>query len=93
MTKSKFTNKLRKIAPKFKWFLFTELQDYKLTSYYINFICPKPRNKTADPVGMLENMVKQALIREFSPEIKRSRSFNLLVDSIMYKIQTKSLEK
>jgi len=93
ISKTKFTNKLRMIGPKFRWFLFTELQDYKLTSYYINFICPDPRKKEADPIGMLENMVKQALIREFSPAIKRLKSFDLLVDAITHKIQTKSLEK
>lgn len=91
--KIRFTNKLKSLGPKLKWFLFTELQDFKLTADYIDFICPDLKDKNSDPVTKLENMVRQSLIREFSPEIQSSRSFELLVDTVMHKIQKKALEK
>lgn len=94
MKKLKFTNELKGIAPKLKWFLFTQLQDLKLTSDYINFICPDANKKSdeeSNPVENLERMVRQALIREFSPEIQNLKSFDLLVDTVMYNIQKKAL--
>ncbi len=92
----KFTNGLKRIGPKLKWFLFTEMQDLKLTSDYINFICPgsdKKSDQESNPVEMLRNLIEQAIIREFTPKIKNLSSFNSLVDAIMYNIQKKSLEE
>ena len=90
----KFTNELKRIGPKLKWFLFTEMQDIKLTSDYINFICPSSDKKTdqnSNPIENLKNLIEQSLIREFSPDIKNMNSFDLLVDAIMHNIQKKSL--
>ena len=88
----KFTNELKGIGPKLKWFLFTQMQDLKLTTDYINAICPGTEGKTSSSIEDLENMVKQSLIREFSPKIQQSKSFDLLVDTVMYNIQKKSLQ-
>lgn len=91
----KFTNELKGIGPKLKWFLFTQLQDLKLTSDYINLICPdlgKKNSEESNPIENLEKMVRQSLIREFSPEIQNTKSFDLLVDTVMYNIQKKSLQ-
>lgn len=90
----KFTNELKGIGPKLKWFLFTQMQDLKLTSDYINFICPNSDRKdkeSSNPIENLEKMVRQSLIREFSPEIQNLKSFDLLVDTVMHNIQVKSL--
>lgn len=96
MKNLKFTNELKGIGPKLKWFLFTEMQDLKLTSEYINFICPpdigKKNKVVSNPIENLERMVRQSLIREFSPEIQNTKSFDLLVDTVMYNIQKKSLQ-
>ena len=89
----KFTNKLKEFGPKLKWFLFTEIQDYKLTSEYIDIICPDSSKRISDPLKKMENLVREALIREFSPEIQNSKSFDLLIDMVMHKLQKKSLEK
>lgn len=91
----KFTNELKGIGPKLKWFLFTQMQDLKLTSDYINAICPDiegQNKKESNPIENLEKMVRQSLIREFSPKIQQSKSFELLVDTVMYNIQKKSLQ-
>ena len=41
---------------------------------------------------MLEEMVKQTLIKEFSPEIQKMKSYNLLVDAVVHNLKKKSLE-
>jgi len=93
----KFSHSLKKIAPRLKWFLFTEMQDLKLTSDYINFICPgsdkSDEKALSDPVGSLRSLIEQALVREFSPKIRNLKSFNTLVDMVMYNIQKRSLEE
>lgn len=95
MKNLKYTNDLKGLAPKLKWFLFTQMQDLKLTSDYINFICPdlgQKNNEMSNPIANLEKMVRQSLIREFSPKIQNLRSFDLLVDTVMHNIQVKSLQ-
>jgi len=89
----KFTNRLKNFSTKLKWYLFTEIQDLKLTTDYINFICPDTRKNPENQIEELRNLVKKSLIREFSPKIQDSKSFDLLVDSVMYQIQKKSIEK
>ncbi|OGH98028.1 MAG: hypothetical protein A2039_00385 [Candidatus Melainabacteria bacterium GWA2_34_9] len=92
MKNLKFTNELKGIGPKLKWFLFTQMQDLKLTSDYINFICPDANREMSNPIENLEKMVRQSLIREFSPEIQNLKSFDLLVATVMHNIQVKSLQ-
>lgn len=96
MKNLKFTNELKGIGPKLKWFLFTQMQDLKLTSDYINFICPdsgRKNNEMSNPIENLEKMVRQSLIREFSPRIQNLKSFDLLVDAVMHNIQVKALQE
>ncbi len=85
----KFTNQLKRIGPKLKWFLFTEMQDLKLTSDYIDFICPGSDKKSDAESNPIENL---RIVREFSPKIRNLKSFDVLVDGVMYNIQKKSLE-
>lgn len=91
--RANFKNKIMDLGPKLKWFLFTELQDFKLTSKYIDFLCPDLNKTNADSIGKLETIVKQSIIKEFSPEIQNSKSFDLLVDAVMHKVQKKALEQ
>lgn len=88
----KFTNKIKDLGVKLKWFLFTEMQDYKITSEYIDFICPG-MNKETDPISELRKMVEASIIREFSPGIKNTLYYDLLVDGVMHKIQKKALRE
>lgn len=95
MKNLKFTNELRGVGSKLKWFLFTQMQDLKLTSEYIDSICPEAGGKikkNSNPVENLEKAVRQSLIREFSPRISQSKSFEFLVDTVMHNIQKKSLQ-
>ena len=66
-----------------------------MTSNYIDFICPgsdKKSDAESNPVENLRKLVEQALVREFSPKIRNLKSFDILVDGVMYNIQKKSLE-
>lgn len=86
-----FTNKLKNLGSRFRWHLFSEFQDYKLTSDYIDFICPEPENNKVNSIEKLENIVKESLIKEFSPEIQNTRYFNLLVDAVVHRLQKSSV--
>lgn len=88
----KFTNKIKELGVKLKWFLFTEMQDYKITSEYIDFICPGMK-KNNDPVSELRNLVEESVVREFSEEIKNTVYYDLLIESVIYRIQKNSLQE
>ena len=91
--KFKFINNIKELGPRLKWILFSEMQDYKINSKYIDMICPEPENKCQKTQSdMLEEMVKQTLIKEFSPEIQKMKSYNLLVDAVVHNLKKKSLE-
>lgn len=92
ISEEKKKSSLKKLSQKFKWFLFTELQDLKLTSNYINFICPDENRKSSDQILELRNLIQQSMIREFSPSIQGCKSYDLLVNSIMHRIQKQSLQ-
>jgi len=92
-TNKKFTNKLSGLGTRVKWFLFTEFQDLKRTSDYIDFICPDSKDKNLNSVENLKNIVKKSLVKEFTPAIQKSKSFGLLVDATMNNILKKSLGK
>ncbi len=88
--KLKFTNKLKRLGPNFKWLLFTSKQDYKLGSQYLKLMYPDLDEKNVASVELLRDMVKNSLLREFSPEVEGSRSFELLIDAVMHRIQKKT---
>ena len=91
--KLNLTNKIKEIGPKLKWMLFSELQDLKIGSQYLDFIAPELENQTANPTEKLEAMVRATLVKEFSPEIQNSKSFELLVDAVCHNIKKRQLEE
>jgi len=89
--KSKYTNKLKEMGPKLRWILFNSIQEYKLNAKYIDFICPDPREKNLNSNEKLHDMIKESLLKEFSPEIQNTKYFELLVDAVAHNIRKKSL--
>lgn len=89
----KITNKIKEISSKLKWLAFSEMQDYKLTSDYINLLCPKTEDKQADPTTTVNSIIRETLIREFSPEIQNTKSFDLLVDAVAHNLKKKALNE
>lgn len=88
----KFVKKLKNIAPKLKWVMFKNIQDYKINSEYIDYIIPEEKKSIEFDNIKLENMVKESLIKEFGPEIKNSKSYNMLVDAVVHNLKKKQLE-
>lgn len=91
LKKIKLTNKLKSLAPRLKWMIFSEMQDYKLASDYIDFLCPDPK-KESNPTAQLDAIVRASLIKEFSPEIQNTKSFEFLVDAVTHNLKRKALK-
>ena len=83
----KFVKKLNSIKPRLKWLMFSQMQDYKINSNYIDMICPTEEKTAVDYDTTLENIVKETLIKEFTPEIQNMKSYNLLVDAVVHNLK------
>lgn len=89
----KIVKELENIRPKLKWLMFSQVQDYKINSAYIDMICNDQQSDVAANNAKLENMVRQMLIKEFSPDVQNMQSYNLLVDAVMHNLKKKQLGK
>ena len=87
----KLVQRLKSISPKLKWAMFSGMQDYKIGSKYIDYIIPENKSINEDN-EKLEKMVRDTLIKEFSPKIKNMKSFDLLVDATVHRIKEKQLK-
>lgn len=91
--KFKIINQIKEIGPRLKWLLFSEIQDLKINSKYIDMICPEDEKEARiNQSESLEEMVKQTLIKEFSPDVQNMKSYNLLVDAVVHNIKKKTLK-
>lgn len=88
----KIVQKLKEVSPKLKWLMFNQMQDYKINSEYIDMICSDDSKKTNSDNERLEAMVRESLIKEFSPSIQNMKSYELLVDAVMYNLKRKQLQ-
>jgi len=85
----KIVKELRSIKPRLKWLMFSQMQDYKVNSKYIDMICSDNDAQTAN--DKLEAIVRESLIREFSPEIQNMKSYEFLVDAVVHNLKKKQL--
>lgn len=85
----KIVKELRNIKPRLKWLMFSQMQDYKVNSKYIDMICTDNDSQTAN--DKLEAIVRESLIREFSPEIQNMKSYEFLVDAVVHNLKKKQL--
>ena len=85
----KIVKHLKSIKPKLKWLMFSQIQDYKINSKYIDMICSDAGAKTQN--ARLEQMVRESLIKEFSPEIQNMKSYEVLVDAVVHNLKKKQL--
>ena len=88
----KIVRKLKDISPKLKWAMFSKFQECKIASRYIDYLIPDNDKDINKDNERLEKMVRDTLIKEFSPKIKDMKSFNLLVDATVHNIKQKQLE-
>lgn len=87
----KIVKELSNIRPKLKWLMFSQVQDYKINSNYIDMICNDQDRDVASDNMKLESMVKEMLIKEFSSDIQNLQSYDLLVDAVVHNIKKKQL--
>lgn len=88
----KIVRKLKDISPKLKWRMFSEFQDCKIASRYIDYLIPEKTKDINKDNEKLEKMVRDTLVKEFSPKIKNMKAFNLLVDATVHNIKQKQLK-
>jgi hypothetical protein len=88
----KIVKKLREINPKLKFLMFNQLQDYKINSEYINMICSDETKEMNSDNDRLEAMVRESLVKEFSPNVEKMKSYDLLVDAIVHNLKKKQLQ-
>lgn len=85
----KIVKQLKSIKPRLKWLMFSQMQDYKVNSKYIDMICSDNDTETAN--DKLEEIVRASLIREFTPEITKMKSYDFLVDAVVHNLKKKQL--
>lgn len=85
----KIVKQLSTIKPRLKWLMFSQMQDYKVNSKYIDMICSDTDTQSAN--DRLEDMVRASLIREFTPEIQKMKSYDFLVDAVVHNLKKKQL--
>lgn len=88
----KIVQKLKEVSPKLKWLMFNQMQDYKINSKYIDMICSDEGKEINSDEQRLEAMVRESLIKEFSPEIENMKSYEFLVDAVMHNLKKKQLQ-
>ncbi len=89
----KLVKTLKAVKPRLKWMMFSQMQDYKLNSNYVDMICNDEQKAPNAASDSLEAMVKDTLIKEFGPSIQNSASYELLVDAVIHNIKKKQLEQ
>ena len=88
----KIVKNLQKVSPKLKWLMFNQMQDYKINSEYIDMICSDTSKETNSDNDRLEAMVRESLVKEFSPSVEKMKSYDLLVDAIVHNLKKKQLQ-
>jgi len=89
----KIVKELKNISPKLKWLMFSQVQEYKINSNYIDMICNDKEKKLNEDSEKLESMVKEMLIKEFSADIQNMKSYEFLVDAVVHNLKKKQLAK
>lgn len=88
----KYTKTPNSVSSKLRMFLSDEVHDYRINSKYIDMLCPAPDNKVSS-TEKLNQIIEEALVKEFSEKIKESPNFHLLVDAVAHRLKKNSLKE
>lgn len=88
----KLVKTLKQASPKLKWLIFNQMQDYKINSEYIDMISSDSKKEVNSDNTRLEAMVRETLVKEFSPEIENKKAYELLVDTVVHNLKKKQLQ-
>lgn len=89
--KLKLVKSLKQASPKLKWLLFNQMQDYKINSKYIDMITSDSDKEVNSDNDRLEAMVRETLVKEFSPNVESMKSYEILVDAVVHNLKKKQL--
>ena len=81
----------KEISPKLRWLNFMNIKKDTSSADYISEISGVKELKSSSDERKLEAMVRQQLKEEF-PNIEKSKSYELLVDAVIYNYKKKQLE-
>src|SRR5574344_1743825 len=81
-----------KVSPKLKWLMFSQMQDYKINSKYIDMLCSDKVKDINSDAQRLEAMVRESLVKEFSPDNENKKSYELLVTAVTHNLMKKQLQ-
>ena len=85
----KIVQKLKESSPKLRWLQFSQNQSKKTDEDYIKMLTSESDMQTISDEKKMEKMVREQLIKEFSPNIKNMQSYEYLVDSVMNTLKKK----
>ncbi len=86
----KLVKELKNLKPVFDWIKFSGSKNtYKAKEELLNSIIAD--NKFVREDLKIRNMVEDMLQKEFSPDIKKIKSYDFLVDSVVNKLKQKQL--
>lgn len=88
----KIVQTLKEVSPKLRWLMFSQMQDYKINSQYIDMLCTDTEKAQNSDEQRLEAMVRESLIKEFSPKVENMKSYEFLVDAVMHNLKKKQLQ-
>jgi len=88
----KIVQKLSQLSPKLKWLMFSKMQGSKINSEYIDMICSDASKNVGSDSERLEAMVRESLVKEFSPNVEKMKSYELLVDAVVHNVKKKQLQ-
>lgn len=88
----KIVKKLTSVSTKLKWLEFSQKQESKTNSDYINMLCSDISTQTNSDDRGLEAMVRESLEKEFSPSVKNLKSYEFLVDAVVHNLKKKQLQ-
>ena len=90
LEKFKLVKELKNIKPQLNWLKFSSSQrQEKVQDELLNSLMEE--NKFIEEELRIRAMVEDMLQKEFSPEIKNSKSYDFLVDSVVSKLKQKQL--
>ena len=72
--------------------MFNQVQDYKINSEYIDMIFADQNKEINSDEKRLEAMVRESLVKEFSPDVENMKSYELLVDAVVHNLKKKQLQ-
>ena len=81
----------QQISPKLRWLNFSNSNIDKSSPEYIRMISGVDELKSSSDERRLEAMVREQLKEEF-PNIEEMKSYELLVDAVMYNYKKKQLQ-